>query len=68
MQTKVKSSVARRYYEEVLNKRNLDLLQELAVSDYVENDPLPGQGAGREGLGQRVEMIQGAFGPEEGRA
>ena len=62
MKTKANSTVARRYYEEVLNERNFDLLDELAITDYVENDPLPGQATGREGLKQRVAAIQNAFG------
>ena len=62
MQTQVNSVTARRYYEEVLNERKFDVLDELAVEEYAENDPLPGQGNGREGLKQRVAMIQDAFG------
>jgi steroid delta-isomerase-like uncharacterized protein len=55
-------SVARRYYEEALNKGDLDALDQLAVSDYEEHDPLPGQGEGLPGLKQRVSMLREAFG------
>jgi steroid delta-isomerase-like uncharacterized protein len=54
--------VARRYYEEVLNKGNIETLDELAVLNYVEHDPLPGQGTGRDGLRDRVNILRNAFG------
>jgi steroid delta-isomerase-like uncharacterized protein len=49
--------VARRIYEEALNKRDLDLLDELVAPDYVEHDPLPGQGTGIEGIKDRYRML-----------
>ncbi|HEV2712617.1 MAG TPA: ester cyclase [Gaiellaceae bacterium] len=49
--------VARRFYEEVLNKRNVDLLDELVVPDYEEHDPLPGQRTGLDGLKDRVNIL-----------
>jgi predicted ester cyclase len=54
-------TVVRRYYEEVKNQGNLDLLEELIVPDYIEHNPLPGQGQGLAGLRQRAEMLQSAF-------
>lgn len=57
--------VARRYYDEVLNKRNLDLLDDLAVEDYIEHDPFPGQGNGRADLKARVQLLHNAFDPLE---
>ena len=54
--------VARRYYDAVLNKGDVDLLDELATSEYIEHDPLPGQGTGRQGLKDRVTAIATAFG------
>ena len=47
-------AVARRYYDEVLNQRNIGLLDDLAVEDYVEHDPFPGQGNGLADLKARV--------------
>lgn len=52
---------ARRYYDAVLNRGDIDLLDDLAAADYVEHDPLPGQGDGRQGLKDRVTMIATAF-------
>ena len=49
--------VARRFYDEVFNERRVEVLDELAVSDYEEHDPLPGQGTGLEGLKGRVRMV-----------
>lgn len=49
--------VARRIYEEVINKRDLELLDELVVPDYVEHDPLPGQGTGLAGIKDRYRML-----------
>jgi steroid delta-isomerase-like uncharacterized protein len=56
-------AVIRRYYEDVLNAGNIGALEELAVPQYDEHDPLPGQATGREGLRQRVEMLRSAFRP-----
>jgi len=56
-------AVVRRYYEEVLNQRHIDVLDEIAVEDYVEHDPFPGQGNGRADLKARVGTLFGAFNP-----
>lgn len=64
MGTEDNKAVARRYYQDVLNTGNIDALDELAVAQYNEHDPLPGQATGREGLRQRVEMLRSAFHPQ----
>jgi steroid delta-isomerase-like uncharacterized protein len=56
-------AIIRRYYEEVLNQGDIDALRDIAMSDYVENDPLPGQTRGLAGLRERVEMLRGALNP-----
>lgn len=53
----------RRYYEEILNQGDVNALADIAVSDYVENDPLPGQATGLAGLQERVELLRGALSP-----
>lgn len=63
MTTEANKRIVRRYYEEVLNAGDVETLDKLAVADYVEHDPLPGQAAGREGLTQRVRMLRSAFAP-----
>ncbi len=56
-------AVVRRYYVEVLNQRNIGLLDDLAVEDYVEHDPFPGQGNGLADLKARVAGLCAAFEP-----
>lgn len=56
-------ATVRRYYDEVFNQRKVDLVDELAVEDYVENNPFPGMGNGRNDLKARVQAILGAFNP-----
>jgi steroid delta-isomerase-like uncharacterized protein len=52
------------FYEGVLNQRRFELVDELAVEDYAEHDPLPGQGNGRADLKRRVESLCAAFAPD----
>jgi steroid delta-isomerase-like uncharacterized protein len=48
-----------RFVDEVINERDLHrALAELVAEDFVEQNPLPGQGAGRAGLG---EVLAGMF-------
>lgn len=56
-------TTVRRYYDEVLNQRDVDLVDDLAVEDYIEHDPFPGQGDGRADLKTRVRTILDAFAP-----
>ena len=56
-------ALVRRYYDEVLNQGNIALLDELATEAYIENDPFPGQGTGREGLKGRAGYIVSALKP-----
>lgn len=57
------TELIRRYYEDVFNQRHPDLVDELAVDDYVEHDPFPGQGNGRVDLKARVRVILDAMNP-----
>jgi len=63
MSTEQERAVARRYYEAVLNEGQIGLLDELAVSDYDEHDPLPGQRMGVDGLKDRVTMLRAGLAP-----
>jgi steroid delta-isomerase-like uncharacterized protein len=56
-------AIVRRYYDEVLNQGNLAALDALAAMDYVEHNPLPGQGEGLQGLRDRAGMLGAAFRP-----
>ncbi|POX56254.1 hypothetical protein C3489_05915 [Streptomyces sp. Ru71] len=61
--TEANKALVRRFYEEVLNGRRLEVIDELALPDYEEHDPLPGQGQGREGLKGRVTMLVEGLSP-----
>jgi steroid delta-isomerase-like uncharacterized protein len=61
MSTEANKQVVRRFYDEVLNEREIDVLPELAVADYEEHDMLPGQGTGLAGLRDRVTMLNTAI-------
>lgn len=61
MSTEMNKNTVRRYYEEVHNLGKRDLLKEIAVEDYVEHNPFPGNGQGLTGFQERVEMLQSAF-------
>ena len=56
-------AIVSRYYDEVLNQRRLDVLDEIAAEDYVEHDPFPGQGNGRADLKARVAGLHNWFNP-----
>jgi predicted ester cyclase len=49
-------AVTERFRKEVLNDRNLSVIDEIAAEDHVELDPLPGQAPGREGLKAFLEI------------
>jgi len=53
--------VMARFGEEVLNGKNLDIVDEIASEDFVEHDPPFGQGAGREGLKRTLAGLFAAF-------
>ncbi len=63
MSVEQNKTVVRRYYEEVLNRGHVADLDELATSDYVENDPFPNQGNGLDDLKARVSTLLTAFSP-----
>jgi serine phosphatase RsbU (regulator of sigma subunit)/ketosteroid isomerase-like protein len=47
-------ALVRRFYEEVFNRANLDVANELLAPDYVDHSVPPGKYAGREGLKRSV--------------
>ena len=64
MSTEAHKALARRVFEEVLNGRNLDLLDEVVTPDYIEHNPLPGQRTGIDGIRDRYTMVLTAFDPQ----
>jgi steroid delta-isomerase-like uncharacterized protein len=56
-------ALVRRFYDQVLNGRRVEAIDELTVADYDEHDPLPGQREGRDGLKDRVSMLVEGLAP-----
>ena len=50
-------ALTRRIYDQLLNDRLLEEIDELVVAAYDEHDPLPDQREGRDGLKDRVRML-----------
>ncbi|MEU0405995.1 ester cyclase [Streptomyces sp. NPDC006197] len=63
MSAETNKALVRRLFEEVLNERRVEVIDELASTNYQENDPLPGQREGREGLKDRVTMLVEGLSP-----
>jgi steroid delta-isomerase-like uncharacterized protein len=51
----------RRFVEEAINQKNLNAIDDLAIEDFVEHIPFPGQGPGREGLKYAVGALLSGF-------
>jgi predicted ester cyclase len=62
MSTEQNKRIARRLYD-LLNAADVQAAGDLATVDYVEHDPLPGQGTGREGVVDRFSMIVSGLAP-----
>ncbi len=51
----------RRFYDDVVNGGNLALIDELFAPEFVEHEPFPGLGPGREGVRQFFTTMRAAF-------
>jgi len=55
-------ALAQRFIDEVINARDLDgALVEMVAEDFVELNPFPGQGPGRDGLADVLGMMFAGF-------
>lgn len=54
-------AIMRRFYDEVINGGNLDLVDELTTSDFIDHEVFPGLASGREGVKQFFSMMRAAF-------
>ena len=54
-------AVMKRFYEEVVNKGNLKLVDELVAAEFVDHEEFPGMKPGIEGLKQFFTMFRAAF-------
>src|SRR5690348_13658813 len=62
MSTEETRQVVLKLYD-LLNSGDIESLGELVTREYVEHDPLPGQGTGRDGVVDRFSMLVGALAP-----
>lgn len=51
----------KKFYNEVINQGNIDLLDELCVASFVEHEETPGLAPGLEGVKQWFKMLRTAF-------
>lgn len=61
MSTEENKAVSRRFYEEVINQKNLAAIDEVAGENYVSHGFPPGLPPGREGLKVFISVFHAAF-------
>lgn len=61
MSTAATKTLARRFYEEAINKHNLDAAYEFFASNFVDHNPGPDQAPGLEGVKQAFDVFFKAF-------
>lgn len=54
-------AILRRFYEEVFNRGNLAILDELGAPGFIDHNPSPGQAPGIEGVKQMFTAMRAAF-------
>lgn len=62
MNTEQPKELVLRLYE-LLNRGDAESIGDLVSEQYIEHDPLPGQGTGRDGVVDRFSMIVSALAP-----
>ena len=63
MNVETNKQTVRRLYD-LLNAGNVEEIQDMVTDGYDEHDPLPGQGAGRDGVLDRYSMLIDALAPQ----
>lgn len=61
LSTEENKSRTRRFMEEVFNKGNMKVMDELLAPNFVEHNPFPGQGPGAEGVKRVFTELRQAF-------
>lgn len=61
MSAEQSKTIARRYYVEVHNQRDLDVVEELLAPDFAHHDPFPETTPDREGVKQMFGLFRTAF-------
>ena len=54
-------ALARRFYEEVMNKKDVNAIDRLCAADFVDHTAMPGQRPGIEGMKESFAMFMRAF-------
>ncbi|MFQ5605858.1 MAG: ester cyclase [bacterium] len=54
-------ALMKKFYEEVVNKGNMDFIDESFAEDFVEHEEFPGLEPGRQGVKQFFQMFRAAF-------
>ena len=54
-------ALARRFYDEVFNRKNLNAMDELCAADIIDHSALPGQGPGLPGLKESFQQFMAGF-------
>jgi steroid delta-isomerase-like uncharacterized protein len=53
--------LAQRWFAEVMNRGDEDVIDEICAPNFVDHDPLPGTGPDRDGIHQFVKQVRSAF-------
>ncbi|HKH41979.1 MAG TPA: ester cyclase [Solirubrobacterales bacterium] len=53
--------LAQRWFAEVMNEGNEDVIDEICAPNFVDHDPLPGTGPDRDGIHEFVKQVRSAF-------
>jgi steroid delta-isomerase-like uncharacterized protein len=61
MSTTVNKEIVRRFYEEVFNQRNIDVIDELVHPEFINHDPTPVASRDPESMKQFIHTITQAF-------
>jgi predicted ester cyclase len=54
-------ALAQRWFTEVMNQGNEEVIDEICSPNFVDHDPLPGTGPDRDGIHEFVKQIRSAF-------
>lgn len=54
-------ALCQKFYEEVVNQGNFDLIDEMMAENFVEHEVFPGLSSGREGVKEFFMMMRNAF-------
>ena len=54
-------AIVRMFYDEVMNRGNLDVIDKTTAENFVDHSPMPGQAPGLEGVKQGFLLMRAAF-------